>query len=157
MLFMSSSDVISQELIVLNCKQSHSRGCAHSAVRLEQGEINDKRLGEKPFPFSRLSPSPPPFVRSSFFARPLDYPERDCLQSIIVFAGELIIETKRQCASLMSPPPKGRGAVSHIVTELLCNLCPKSTIKFSRIYMQATVLQAMVNREGVSTYVQKCN
>ena len=37
--------------------------------------------------FSRLSPSPPPLVHSSFFAlgyfpRPLDYPERDCVQSI---------------------------------------------------------------------------
>ena len=37
-------------------------------------------------PFSRLSPSPPLLVCSSFFAlgyfaQPLDYPERDCLQS----------------------------------------------------------------------------
>ena len=61
-------------------------GCAHSAAKLERGEINEKRLGERregkgPFlflsPFSRLSPSLPSLVRSSFFAlsyfaRPLD-------------------------------------------------------------------------------------
>ena len=64
----------------VDCKQSlsgQSRGCAHSAARLERGGINEKRL----------SPSSPPLVCSSFFAlgyfaRPLDYPERDCLQSI---------------------------------------------------------------------------
>ena len=47
----------------LDCKQSlsgQSRGCAHSAARLERGEINEKRLGERSFvsPFSRLSPTP---------------------------------------------------------------------------------------------------
>ena len=70
--------------IVVDCKQSFSnqlRGCTHSAARLERGEINEKRLGE-------ISPNPPPLVRSIFFAlgyfaRPLDYPERDCLQSTI--------------------------------------------------------------------------
>ena len=41
---------------------------------VERGEINEKRLGERR----------PPLVRSRFFSRsaPLDYPERDCLQSI---------------------------------------------------------------------------
>ena len=67
----------STALTNLDCKQSlsgQSRWCAHSAGRLERGEINGKRLGErrKTFlflsPFSRLSPSPPPLVRSSFFA-----------------------------------------------------------------------------------------
>ena len=34
----------------LDCKQSlsgQSRWCAHSAARLERGEINEKRLGER--------------------------------------------------------------------------------------------------------------
>ena len=34
----------------VDCKQSlsgQSRGCAHSAARLERGEINEKRLGER--------------------------------------------------------------------------------------------------------------
>ena len=59
----------------IDCKQSlsgQSRWCAHSAARLERGEINEK----------------PPSARSlQFFSRSaisldLDYPERDCLQSI---------------------------------------------------------------------------
>ena len=56
--------------------------------RSETGARRNKReeTGEKFYPFSRLSPSPPPLVCSSFyalgyFARPLDYPGRDCLQS----------------------------------------------------------------------------
>ena len=40
-----------RSVMLLDCKQSlsgQSRGCAHSAARLERGEINEKRLGASP-------------------------------------------------------------------------------------------------------------
>ena len=60
--------------VEIDCKQSlygQLRGLAHIEARLERGEI-----------------SPLPLVCSCFyelgcFARPLDYPERDRLQSIV--------------------------------------------------------------------------
>ena len=54
-------------------------------VRSQRSETGARR-NKREEPFSRLSPGPPPLVCSSFFAlgyfaQPLDYPERDCLQS----------------------------------------------------------------------------
>ena len=64
---------VPRSLLWLDCKQSlsgQSRWCAHSAGRLEQGEINEKRLGE------RRAPKPPSARLLQFFCARL-YISRD--------------------------------------------------------------------------------
>ena len=56
-----------KSLILRLSLSGQSRGCAHSAARLERGGINEKRLFLSPF--SRLSPSSPLLVCSSQFSR----------------------------------------------------------------------------------------
>ena len=68
-------------------RKGKEKDCALSCNRRVQGNSAHNSLNPFfSFPFSRLSSGSPPLVRSRFFAlgyfaRPLDYPERDCLRS----------------------------------------------------------------------------
>ena len=75
-------------------------------------ETGARRNKREEFPFSRLSPSPPSLVRSSFsvalgyLARPLDNPERDCLQSILeALRSPILSHANTFALAPPSPPP----------------------------------------------------